>query len=96
MPADHAHLPATLKETSRAARHPEGATWHTANGHQSATHGDHLQQIDADLLRPGRYQPRKDFAPDSLSELADSSRPEGMLQPLIVRPLWATCRSAMR
>lgn len=46
-----------------------------------------LRQIDVDLLRPGRYQPRREFTSGSLAELAESIRAEGMVQPIIVRPL---------
>lgn len=38
-------------------------------------------------IEPNRAQPRKDFADDALSELADSIEKYGVLQPLLVRPL---------
>jgi len=38
-----------------------------------------------DLLTPGKYQPRQDFNPDTLQELAESIRAQGILQPLLVR-----------
>jgi len=87
MPTEHGQLSATLNETGSETRGSEGATWHTSNGNHGAPCGDTLQQIDVDLLRPGRYQPRRNFAPDALDELADSIRVEGVLQPLVVRPL---------
>ena len=37
-------------------------------------------------IEPNREQPRKDFAEDSLAELADSIEKYGVLQPLLVRP----------
>ncbi len=46
-----------------------------------------LRQIDVDLLQPGRYQPRRTFMPAALEELAGSIRAEGVLQPIIARPL---------
>lgn len=46
-----------------------------------------LRQLDIDLLRPGRYQPRREFVSGSLAELAESIRAEGLVQPIIVRPL---------
>lgn len=46
-----------------------------------------LRQVDIDLLQPGRYQPRRTFAPEALEELAGSIRAEGVVQPIIVRPL---------
>ncbi|HEV3017642.1 MAG TPA: ParB/RepB/Spo0J family partition protein [Burkholderiaceae bacterium] len=38
-------------------------------------------------LRPGRYQPRTKMDPEALSELADSIRAQGVIQPILVRPL---------
>lgn len=38
-------------------------------------------------LRPGQFQPRTYFAPDALEELSRSVREQGVLQPLLVRPL---------
>jgi ParB family transcriptional regulator, chromosome partitioning protein len=38
-------------------------------------------------LRPGRYQPRTRMDPDALSELADSIRAQGVIQPILVRPV---------
>jgi len=39
-----------------------------------------------EALRPGRYQPRRRLSEGALSELADSIREQGVLQPLVVRP----------
>ncbi|MBQ7288847.1 MAG: ParB/RepB/Spo0J family partition protein [Clostridia bacterium] len=38
-------------------------------------------------IEPNREQPRKNFDPQALEELADSIREHGLLQPLLVRPL---------
>lgn len=43
--------------------------------------------LPIDLLQPGRYQPRQEFDSEALEELADSIRAQGILQPLLVRPL---------
>jgi ParB family chromosome partitioning protein len=37
------------------------------------------------LIQPNRYQPRTHFAPEELSQLSDSIRSQGILQPLLVR-----------
>jgi len=42
-------------------------------------------QIDIDLIERNPYQPRQDFAADSLKELEGSIRQHGVLQPLLVR-----------
>jgi ParB family chromosome partitioning protein len=49
--------------------------------------GDELRDLPLDLIRPGRYQPRSVFDEDKLSELADSIRAQGVVQPIVVRPL---------
>jgi len=48
---------------------------------------DGLQQIPVDLLQRGAYQPRQQFGKEALQELADSIRSQGMVQPIVVRPL---------
>ena len=48
-----------------------------------------LREVPVDLLQRGRYQPRVDMRQESLQELADSIRSQGMVQPIIVRPLGA-------
>jgi len=42
--------------------------------------------LDVNLLRPNPNQPRKQFNPSSLQELAESIKSEGLLQPILVRP----------
>ena len=48
---------------------------------------DGLREVPIDLLERGRYQPRVDMRQESLQELADSIRAQGLVQPIIVRPL---------
>ncbi len=49
--------------------------------------GDELRNLPLDLIRPGRYQPRSVFDEDKLMELADSIRAQGVVQPIVVRPI---------
>ncbi|MEE8237526.1 MAG: ParB/RepB/Spo0J family partition protein [Gammaproteobacteria bacterium] len=46
-----------------------------------------LKEIPVDLLERGRYQPRVDMREETLEELADSIRAQGLVQPIVVRPL---------
>ena len=46
-----------------------------------------LQQIPVDLLRRGQYQPRIDIRQDTLEDLAESIRAQGVVQPIIARPV---------
>jgi ParB family transcriptional regulator, chromosome partitioning protein len=49
--------------------------------------GDRLASLPLDVLQRGKYQPRVDMRPESLSELADSIKAKGLVQPILVRPL---------
>ncbi|GIX31641.1 MAG: chromosome partitioning protein ParB [Porticoccaceae bacterium] len=46
-----------------------------------------LRQVPLEWLVRGRHQPRREFDPAALEELADSIRSQGILQPIVVRPL---------
>lgn len=48
---------------------------------------DTLQTLAIDLIQRGLYQPRQDFDSEALNELADSIRVQGVIQPIVVRPL---------
>ncbi|PCM44445.1 ParB/RepB/Spo0J family partition protein [Marinobacter sp. ANT_B65] len=50
-------------------------------------HDGELRQVPIDLIQRGRYQPRRDMDPNALQELADSIRQQGVMQPVVVRPI---------
>jgi ParB family chromosome partitioning protein len=54
---------------------------------EDAPSGDMLQTIAIDRLRPGKYQPRTKMDAESLAELALSIREQGIMQPILVRPV---------
>jgi ParB family chromosome partitioning protein len=49
--------------------------------------GDSLQMLAIDRVRPGRYQPRTKMDAASLAELALSIKEQGVMQPILVRPV---------
>jgi ParB family chromosome partitioning protein len=49
--------------------------------------GEELRKLAIDGLQPGRYQPRTRMNQEALAELADSIRAQGVMQPILVRPL---------
>lgn len=57
-----------------------------ASDHQA----NELRTLAVDVLRRGKYQPRKGMRAESLEELADSIRAQGVVQPIVVRPVSAT------
>jgi len=46
-----------------------------------------VRRLPLEYIQRGRYQPRRDFDPEALRELADSIRAQGVIQPIVVRPL---------
>lgn len=48
---------------------------------------EELRKLPVDLLRRGKYQPRIDLRQETLQELADSIKAQGVVQPIVVRPI---------
>jgi ParB family chromosome partitioning protein len=46
-----------------------------------------LRELPVDLIQRGKYQPRRDIEPESLQELANSIKSQGVMQPIVVRPI---------
>jgi ParB family chromosome partitioning protein len=46
-----------------------------------------VQELPIELIRRNPDQPRRNFDPEALQELADSIRERGLIQPILVRPL---------
>jgi ParB family chromosome partitioning protein len=56
-------------------------------GQSAGAGGEELANIPLDHLERGRYQPRIDMRQEALEELAISIRNQGVIQPIVVRPL---------
>lgn len=48
---------------------------------------DRLTTLPTERLQPGKYQPRTQIDPESIADLAESIRVQGVMQPILVRPL---------
>lgn len=46
-----------------------------------------LRQLDIFSIQPGKYQPRSSMSAESLDELAESIKEQGIIQPIVVRPI---------
>ena len=46
-----------------------------------------LRKLPVDLIQRGKYQPRQDMHQESLQDLADSITAQGVVQPIVVRPI---------
>ena len=49
--------------------------------------GETLASVPIDMIERGRYQPRRVIDDASIEELADSIRQQGLMQPIVLRPL---------
>ncbi len=58
-----------------------------ANAGNIVSDKDLLKVLPVDLMQRGVYQPRVDMHPDTLQELADSIKAQGVVQPIVVRPI---------
>lgn len=59
----------------------------TSGNEQHPISSSELQQLPVEFLVPGKYQPRKDMSQEALEDLASSIRAQGVIQPIVVRPL---------
>ena len=46
-----------------------------------------LDEIPIEFIQPGKYQPRTYFAEESIAELSDSIKAQGVIQPIVLRPI---------
>jgi len=54
---------------------------------QEERNGDQLKSVPVDLIQRGRYQPRTDIKTETLQDLADSIKAQGVVQPIVIRPI---------
>jgi ParB/RepB/Spo0J family partition protein len=80
-----ARTAATAEETFESTEAP-GTTESAEPGQPPSTAGE-LRELPVDLLQPGKYQPRTDMHQESLQDLANSIKAQGVLQPIVVRKI---------
>lgn len=67
-----------------AARGSDEVTTSTIQG---AARDGEMRDIPVDLIQRGKYQPRRDIDQEALEELASSIKVQGVMQPIVVRPI---------
>ncbi|MZI93840.1 ParB/RepB/Spo0J family partition protein [Vibrio sp. CAIM 722] len=72
-----------LLATSSMAREKQ----QVASNSQTLSSEADLTDLAITSLKPGIYQPRKDMSPEALEELSASIQSQGIIQPIVVRPL---------
>ncbi|MBL6805365.1 MAG: ParB/RepB/Spo0J family partition protein [Pseudomonadales bacterium] len=56
---------------------------------EKAPRDGELRHIPIDLIQRGKYQPRMDMHEEALAELAASIKQQGVMQPIVIRPISA-------
>ena len=56
-------------------------------GNEPDARKETLRNLPVDRLQPGKYQPRTKMDHESLAELAESIKAQGIMQPILVRPV---------
>jgi ParB family chromosome partitioning protein len=74
-------LDALLGASASAASQTE------SSGSEQTSQASQPRELPVDLVQRGKYQPRRDMDPESLQELADSIKVQGVMQPILVRPI---------
>ena len=49
--------------------------------------GNGYRMMPVDQIQRGKYQPRRDLEPQALEELANSIKAQGVMQPIVIRPV---------
>ena len=76
-------LDALLGNVSTASRVNEVPPGVVSSNYEN---GD-LRELPVDIIQRGKYQPRIDINQESLEELANSIKVQGVVQPIVVRPI---------
>ncbi|WP_041210474.1 ParB/RepB/Spo0J family partition protein [Aeromonas jandaei] len=76
-----------LLSTSTAARQKQVMSDQRTEQAMAPTNQGELRKLPVEWLHSGKYQPRKDMSQDALEELANSIRAQGVIQPIVVRPV---------
>ena len=53
----------------------------------AAADGNGYRMMSIDQVQRGKYQPRRDLEPQALEELANSIKAQGVMQPIVIRPV---------
>jgi len=76
-----------IGEMNKASAASDAETERDSSSNQQYSSNEHLKEIPIEFLQPGQYQPRKDMHPEALEDLAASIKVQGIMQPIVVRPI---------
>ena len=53
----------------------------------AAPENNALKELPVEYMQRGKYQPRRDMSPEALEDLSNSIKEQGIMQPIVVRPI---------
>jgi ParB family chromosome partitioning protein len=71
----------SIKAAAENAPEKDSAFNHVANNNSN------LREMPIEFLQRGKYQPRRDMTAEALEELSNSIKAQGVMQPIVVRPI---------
>lgn len=80
-------LLSSSKPTPSASKEQDTSSVTEAVKNAAGPNNSELQKLPIEFLHSGKYQPRKDMSEEALEELASSIRSQGIIQPIVVRPI---------
>ncbi|CAH0993029.1 putative chromosome-partitioning protein ParB [Sinobacterium norvegicum] len=80
------NLNALMKDSKTAAIIHADSEIPTASAATEIVDGS-LKKLPIEWIERGKYQPRRDMNPQALEELAESIKAQGIMQPIVVRPI---------
>jgi len=79
-------LDALLSGSAKKTRRTESDSNSSESDITKRSDGE-LYNVPVEFIQPGVYQPRIDMHPEALEELANSIKAQGVVQPIIIRPV---------
>ncbi len=81
------NLNALLGSANLGSSTPEELSTELSSAPQGQPKDRELRDLPVEFVTRGKYQPRRDMHPDALEELAESIKEQGIMQPIVVRPI---------
>lgn len=75
------------RSAQETARTNQPLSAQSAEVDQGASENNALKHLPVEYIQPGKYQPRLDIKAESLEDLAASIKVQGVMQPIVVRPI---------
>jgi ParB family chromosome partitioning protein len=75
------------KQIAEEARQVAESVAEAAASGKSHPRDGELQNLPVEFIQRGKYQPRREMNQEALEELAGSIRAQGLMQPIVVRPI---------